>query len=239
MKPCTTGRSQQRRRPGRRSRDRRGSACVGLGAPDQPYGDESYYVFDAAVYLGGGIVDPIGADPPAARIADEGTWVHPPLGKWIIALLGVGPIGQRSFGWRLHRRCSGRRRRPPVPPRPPSLAIGLVGWPRSPAAGIRWPPRRSEPDGDARYLPHDVRHGGRACSGPGSRTDGVAPTRGPMPWIERFFGSPFRPGAGVFLGCATATKWSGAFALPFVAVLCAIWTFTGGRRVDRSVSPPS
>ena len=37
----------------------------------------------------------------AVKIADEGTWVHPPLGKWIIALLGVGPIGQRSIGWRL------------------------------------------------------------------------------------------------------------------------------------------
>ena len=45
-------------------------------------------------------MEPIGADPPAVRIADEGTWVHPPLGKWIIALLGVGPIGQRSIGWR-------------------------------------------------------------------------------------------------------------------------------------------
>ncbi len=40
-------------------------------------------------------------DPPAVRIADEATWVHPPLGKWIIALLGIGPIGQRSIGWRL------------------------------------------------------------------------------------------------------------------------------------------
>jgi dolichyl-phosphate-mannose-protein mannosyltransferase len=35
------------------------------------------------------------------RIADEATWVHPPLGKWIIAFLGVGPIGQRPIGWRL------------------------------------------------------------------------------------------------------------------------------------------
>ena len=73
----------------------------GLASPDQPYGDEPYYAFDAAAYLGGGTVGPIGADPPAVRIADEGTWVHPPLGKWIIALLGVGPIGQRSIGWRV------------------------------------------------------------------------------------------------------------------------------------------
>ena len=52
--------------------------------------------------------------------------------------------------------------------------------------------------------------------------------------ISRVFGSPFRLGAGVFLGCAIATKWSGAFALPFVAGLCAFWVFA--RRNDRSVT---
>jgi len=55
------------------------------------------------------------------------------------------------------------------------------------------------------------------------------------PRVERLFGSPYRLWAGVFLGCAIATKWSGAFALPFVAGLCAIWIFTGHRRSDRTV----
>ena len=72
----------------------------GLSFPPDLYWDEQYYVFDAEVYLGGGIGQPVG-DPPAVKIADEGTWIHPPLGKWIIALLGVGPLGLRSIGWRL------------------------------------------------------------------------------------------------------------------------------------------
>ncbi len=82
----------------------------GLGTPDQLYGDESYYVFDAAAYLGGGIVEPIGDDPPRSGSPTRRTWVHPPLGKWIIALLGIGPLGQRPIGWRL-----------------PSAVFGIVG----------------------------------------------------------------------------------------------------------------
>ena len=35
---------------------------------------------------------------------------------------------------------------------------------------------------------------------------------------------------------AVATKWSGAFALPFAAGLCGIWAFTGGRRDGRSAT---
>src|SRR5262249_22439235 len=82
----------------------------GLAAPSQPYWDEQYYVFDARAYLGGGIGQPI-PGAPAEHIADEGTWVHPPLGKWMIALLGVGPLGIRSaVDWRL-----------------PSVLFGVVG----------------------------------------------------------------------------------------------------------------
>ena len=51
--------------------------------------------------------------------------------------------------------------------------------------------------------------------------------------LDRVFGSPYRMLTGVFLGCAVATKWSGAFALPFAAALCTIWLFRGGRRGDR------
>ncbi len=207
----------------------------GLGAPGQLYGDENYYVFDAAAYLGGGTLDPIGADPPAVRIADEATWVHPPLGKWIIALLGIGPIGQRSIGWRL-----------------PSAVFGIAGvallyllalhlWRSVWWAGFA-----------ALLLALDGLHivqsrlamldiflttfviaavlflvlDRERMESPGSA--------GRWRRIERVFGSPFRLLAGVFLGCAVATKWSGAFALPLVAGLCAIWAFTGDRRGERS-----
>ena len=71
----------------------------GLSSPSISYWDERYYVFDASAYLGGGYGVPIG-HPPAVRIEGEGTWVHPPLGKWMIAL-GEGPLGETPLGWRL------------------------------------------------------------------------------------------------------------------------------------------
>ena len=129
-------------------------------------------MFDAEVYLGGGIGQPI-AGAPAVKIADEGTWVHPPLGKWIIALLGVGPIGLRSIGWRL-----------------PSAIFGIAGvallyllalrlWGSVWWAGFscappraRRAPYRPEPDGHARHLPHDVHHRGDLSPGARSRADG-------------------------------------------------------------------
>ena len=52
------------------------------------YWDEHYYVLDAEAYLGGGFGQPI-AGAPAVRIADEGTWVHPPLGKMLVGLAGL------------------------------------------------------------------------------------------------------------------------------------------------------
>ncbi len=207
----------------------------GLEAPGQTYGDESYYVFDASAYLGGTTLEPIGHEPPDVRIADEATWVHPPLGKWIIALLGIGPIGQRSIGWRL-----------------PPAVFGIAGvallyllalrlwrsvWWAGFAAlllaldGLHIVQSRMAMldiflstfvTASVLFLVLDRERMGS----PGSA--------GRWHRIERTFGSPFRLLAGVFLGCAVATKWSGAFALPLIAGLCTIWAFTGDRRGERS-----
>jgi dolichyl-phosphate-mannose-protein mannosyltransferase len=62
------------------------------------------------------------------------------------------------------------------------------------------------------------------------------PSRDRWPRISRWFGSPYRLWAGVCLGAAVATKWSGAFALIFAAVACTVWSFTSGRRRDGSVT---
>jgi dolichyl-phosphate-mannose-protein mannosyltransferase len=207
----------------------------GLGTPSQPYGDESYYVFDAAAYLGGGTMDPIGDEPPAVRIADEATWVHPPLGKWIIALLGIGPIGQRSIGWRL-----------------PAALFGIAGvgllyllalhlW-----RSVWWAGFAAfllSLDGlhivQSRIAMLDIFLTTFVTAAvlflvlDRKRMEALQ-SSGRWRRIDRLFGSPFRMWAGVSLGCAVATKWSGAFALPFAAGLCAIWAFTRDRRDDRS-----
>lgn len=209
----------------------------GLAAPAQPYGDESYYAFDAAAYLGGGTVGAIGDNPPAVRIADEATWVHPPLGKWIIALLGVGPIGQRSIGWRL-----------------PSVLFGIVGvallyllalhlWRSTWWAGFA--ALLLAVDGlhivQSRMAMLDIfltTFVTAAVLFLVLDREQMAVPRSSSRWhrIERLFGSPPRLFAGIFLGCAVATKWSGVYALPFVTGLCAIWAFTGGRRGERSTT---
>ena len=200
----------------------------GLPSPNELYWDEQYYVYDAEVYLGGGIGQPI-AGAPAVKIADEGTWVHPPLGKWIMALLGVGPLGLRPIGWRL-----------------PSALFGIVGvgliyllalhlW-----RSVWWAGLASllmALDGlhivQSRIAMLDIFLTTFVTAGllfvvlDRERMDEEPRRRWPR--IERLFGSPYRLLAGVFLGAAVATKWSGAFGLALAAALCSIWAFHGRR----------
>jgi dolichyl-phosphate-mannose--protein O-mannosyl transferase len=206
----------------------------GLASPPAQYWDEQYYVFDAEVYLGGGIGQPIVGAPPV-KIADEGTWVHPPIGKWIIALLGVGPLGLRAIGWRL-----------------PSAMFGIGGVALLYLLALRlwksvwWAGFSSlllALDGlhivQSRIAMLDIFlttfiTGGMLFLVLDRQRMGEVHELGRWPRTERVFGSPFRLWAGVFLGAAAATKWSGAWALLFAAALCSAWTFTSGRRSTRS-----
>lgn len=208
----------------------------GLGAPPSLYWDEQYYVFDAEVYLGGGIGQPIPGAPPV-KIADEGTWMHPPLGKWVMALLGVGPMGLRSIGWRL-----------------PSALFGIVGvgllyllalslW-----RSVWWAGMASlllALDGlhivQSRIAMLDIFLTTFITAGmlfvvlDRRRMEAPAPSQR-WPRIEHVFGSPYRLWAGIFLGAAVATKWSGAFALAFAAILSLWWTGAEARRGGRSMT---
>ncbi len=201
-----------------------------LSSPPAMYWDERYYVFDAEVYLGGGIGQFVG-HPPAVKIADEGTWMHPPLGKWMIALLGVGPIGLRSMGWRL-----------------PSALFGIAGVVLLYVIALRlwrsvwWAGLASlllALDGlhivQSRIAMLDIFLSTFILAA----TLFMVLDRERMDDPEResrwkrtssVFGSPYRFWAGFFLGAAVATKWSGALALAGAAVLCTAWLFTGGRR---------
>ncbi|MEO8291941.1 MAG: phospholipid carrier-dependent glycosyltransferase [Actinomycetota bacterium] len=206
----------------------------GLAFPPNPYWDERYYAFDAEVYLGGGIGEPIG-EPPTVKIANETTWVHPPLGKWIMALLGVGPMDFRSMGWRL-----------------PSVLFGVAGVGLLYVLALRlwgsvwWAGFASlllALDGlhivQSRIAMLDIFLTTFITAGTlflvldRKRMERGSPQRRRR--IERVFGSPFRFWAGVFLGAAVATKWSGIFALAFAAILDSTWLFTGGRRGNHSV----
>lgn len=206
----------------------------GLAQPPGIYWDEHYYVFDAEVYLGGGFGQPI-AGGPAVRIEDEGTWVHPPLGKWMIALLGVGPIGLRAFGWRL-----------------PSVLFGVTGvmllyflalqlWGSVWWAGLTG--LLLSLDGlhivQSRIAMLDIFlctfiTAGMLLLALERRRMDSAPAATGGRGIQRIFGSGYRLGAGAALGAAVATKWSGAYALVFAAGLCTVWAMTGERAAGRS-----
>jgi dolichyl-phosphate-mannose-protein mannosyltransferase len=56
-----------------------------LGEPPRIYFDETYYVEDARQYLAQGV--------------EEGFAVHPPVGKWLIAG-GIAAVGDTPVGWR-------------------------------------------------------------------------------------------------------------------------------------------
>lgn len=65
---------------------------VRLGSPDVYVFDEVYYVGDAASLLRSGV--------------ERGTPVHPPLGKWLIAL-GIRIFGMNPVGWRIGAAVAG------------------------------------------------------------------------------------------------------------------------------------
>ena len=64
-----------------------------LAYPNALVFDEVYYAKDACLYLGKGMTF-CGTTGPT-----EQSFVHPPLGKWIIAV-GIKAFGFHSFGWR-------------------------------------------------------------------------------------------------------------------------------------------
>lgn len=84
----------------------------GLWHPREVYFDETYYANDAVVYLEGPEAFRDNLDPyfggtsrasevvPVGAVPGEISWVHPPLGKWGIAL-GILIFGKEPFGWRV------------------------------------------------------------------------------------------------------------------------------------------
>lgn len=71
---------------------------VWLGSPDRIVFDESYYAQDACTYLR------LGADVCGG--IHEASWVHPPLGKWLIAL-GIAVGGYEPSAWRMPAAVAG------------------------------------------------------------------------------------------------------------------------------------
>jgi dolichyl-phosphate-mannose-protein mannosyltransferase len=67
---------------------------VRLSVPHTVVFDETYYAKDACLYLG------YGEKACDLEQSTEQSYVHPPLGKWLIAT-GIAIFGYNSFGWRI------------------------------------------------------------------------------------------------------------------------------------------
>jgi dolichyl-phosphate-mannose-protein mannosyltransferase len=197
--------------------------------------DETYYAPDAYDYLGGGYVGGHPGDP-SYRIEGEITWVHPPMGKWMIALLGEGPFGLRPFGWRF-----------------PSALFGVAGvlvvyWLALALWGSVWWAGLAgflvALDGlhvvQSRVAMLDVFLVTFATAGILLLVLDRARVNAPRPerWVDRTFGRPRRLGGGVLLGAAVATKWSGLLALGLGVVLVVVWRGGADRPSARAVVAP-
>jgi dolichyl-phosphate-mannose-protein mannosyltransferase len=180
---------------------------VRLGEPDTLVFDEVYYVDDARSVLDRGV---------------EGAFtVHPPLGKWLIAL-GIAVVGDGPYGWRvaggvvgaatvlltvlLTRRLTGR-------PTLAALAGGLLALDGVFVVQARTAMLDVHLTGfvvlGAYLLVVDRQRAGRT---------GFLP-RWPLGL------------AGAAFGAAIATKWSGALALVAAAALVAVWEHARRHRV--------
>jgi dolichyl-phosphate-mannose--protein O-mannosyl transferase len=187
---------------------------VWLGSPDRTVFDESYYAQDACTYLR------LGAEVCGGT--REASWVHPPLGKWLIAL-GIGLGGYEPTAWRmpavvagvigvaalfvLARRLTG------------SLVAAVV------AAGVLAMDPLSIISSRVAMLDIFVTTAGvlavlfavlhRARIDTGPAPHGLFP-----PWLAA---------AGFACGVAAATKWSGVLIIAIVIVLVVAWEIDARR----------
>ncbi|MFD4422648.1 dolichyl-phosphate-mannose--protein mannosyltransferase [Agromyces sp. NPDC058484] len=202
-----------------------------LGQPDTIVFDETYYVKDAWTLLQNGYESawPEGADEDFARgdtgifLDDPAYVVHPPLGKWMIAL-GMAAFGAGdAFWWRASTALAG------------TLAVFLLAlvarrlWPSTIVAVIA--ALLLAVDGNAIVMSRvalldnwvmffallgfwfmllDRSHAKRVLEErlDEARAGGRDPHYGPAIWTR-----PWVVAAGAALGAACAVKWSGAWFL--------------------------
>lgn len=174
-----------------------------LGDPHRLYFDEKYYAQDAHQYLTRGVEE----DRPA----------HPPMGKWVIAA-GIEIFGYTPFGWRVGTAVAGsltvllaylsglRLFRRAAPAALAALLLALDGLAVTTS-------RIAMLDAVlglfvvAAFWLVLVDRDARATGGPGE------------PVLRAFWGSRYRWLAGVVLGLAVATKWSGLLAIGAAGLL--------------------
>lgn len=202
---------------------------LSLGRPVELVFDEIFYARDACWYVFG--------SESVCGISDLASRAHPPLGKWLIGS-GIAAFGYEPFGWRIAAAVAG------------TLTVGLVyvlGWrllrghvsPTAASVGAATA---------AGLLAIDLLHLVHSRVGMldafialfviGAVTaivldrDRARDRTDPPWWWRATLGRPWRLVAGICLGAATATKWSGAYVAPAVIGLVVIWEVAERRRLE-------
>lgn len=210
------------------------ATLVRLGMPPDIVFDETYYVGDARAMLETGV--------------DAGFAVHPPLGKWIVAL-GIAVVGDTPVGWRiggallsvltvaatveLGRRLTGRvwlgaAAGVLVVLDGVWLTLGRLAMLDAPLAAF-------VTLGTLALVVDHQRATSRASDVPvttGRDVDGVGAGHLAAPVVSRW---PLFT-AGILFGLAAATKWSGVLALGGAGLLAGGWELAARRRRERVTS---
>lgn len=198
-----------------------------LGRPVELVFDEIFYARDACWYVIG--------NQDACGISDLVSRAHPPLGKWLIGS-GIAAFGFDPFGWRIAAALAG------------TISVALVyllGWRL--LRGVTNPSAASIGAAvgagllaiDLLHLVHSriamldvfitlfVIGAVAAIVIDRDRAREVAR----LAWWRRLaLGRPWRLLAGICLGAAAATKWSGAYVAPAVIGLVVAWEIADRRR---------
>jgi dolichyl-phosphate-mannose-protein mannosyltransferase len=230
-----------------------GVRFVHLSYPHTRIFDEIYYSKSGCIFLGysNQRCDIQSADEKYWRSTqgDVGDWVHPPLGKWMIAA-GELAFGTESFGWRVSSAVTGTatvivlamivqvlfgsalwtfvgglllatENLNVVQSRTSMLDIFVTFWIVLSFLFLlldrRWIERRTPP-------PEPV----KADVPPDAGV--VEPVASPPPRVPSPFFRPWRIAAGVALGAAVASKWSGLTAVAGVVAVSLLLEVTRRRR---------
>jgi len=202
---------------------------VSLGRPVELVFDEIFYARDACWYVYG--------TEAVCGISDLVSRAHPPLGKWLIGS-GIAAFGFEPFGWRVAAALAG------------TMSVGLIYF-------LAWRLLRGVTPGSAATVGAFTASGLLATdflhlvqSRVGMLDAFIAlfvigavlavvldrdrnRAQPDIPWWWRLtLGRPWRLVAGVCIGAATATKWSGAYVAPAIIGLVIAWEIAERRRAS-------
>src|SRR5688572_21142614 len=213
----------------------------GLSSPPTLVFDENYYAKAACIFVGGSD-ERCKIESPNERAFreqewDVGSFVHPPLGKWTIAL-GIKAFGMDPFGWRIGSAVAGTLAVTGVA----LMAQLLFGRPLWTFIGGLLLALEHLSVVLSRQALLDIHLQLWVVAGflclvldrrwIDRRTHRAPPGEDVVAAVPSPLWRPWRYAAGLAFGAALSTKWSGGFALLAAVVISLMWETSRRLRGD-------